>query len=80
MTLLPVIWSEIDRRQHAQRRVRIEEQHHTRNRDHPNVGLNRIRIADAATPEQIEIVDWADTRHLADLPPQPAYDQRRHLK
>lgn len=46
----------------------------------PNAGFNRIRIADAARPEGIEIVDWADVRHLADLPPQPSYDQRRHLK
>jgi probable phosphoglycerate mutase len=46
----------------------------------PNAGFNRIRMADAATPERIEIVDWADTRHLADLPPQPTYDQSRHLR
>jgi probable phosphoglycerate mutase len=46
----------------------------------PNAGFNRIRIADAAAPEQIEIIDWADTRHLADLPPQPTYDQSRHLQ
>ena len=46
----------------------------------PNAGFNRIRIADAAQPEQIEIVDWADTRHLADLPAQPTYDQSRHQK
>lgn len=46
----------------------------------PNAGFNRVRIADATAPERIEIVDWADTRHLADLPAQPTYDQRRHLK
>ena len=46
----------------------------------PNAGFNRIRIADAAQPELIEIVDWADTRHLADLPAQPTYDQSRHRK
>ncbi len=51
-----------------------------RQSDIPNAGFNRIRIADAAMPEQIEIVDWADIRHLADLPAQPTYDQRRHLK
>ena len=51
-----------------------------RQSDIPNAGFNRIRIADAAQPDQIEIVDWADTRHLADLPAQPTYDQRRHLK
>ncbi|RYY97238.1 MAG: histidine phosphatase family protein, partial [Comamonadaceae bacterium] len=39
----------------------------------PNAGLNRIRVSDGA----IEIVDWADTRHLADLPPQPVYDQAK---
>lgn len=39
----------------------------------PNAGLNRVRVRG----EAIEIVDWADTRHLADLPPQPVYDQQR---
>ncbi|MFS2100608.1 histidine phosphatase family protein [Variovorax sp. Varisp85] len=51
-----------------------------RRSDIPNAGFNRIRIADPAEPEAIEIVEWADTRHLADLPPQPTYDQTRHLK
>jgi probable phosphoglycerate mutase len=51
-----------------------------RQSDIPNAGFNRIRIADPAMPDAIEILDWADTRHLADLPPQPTYDQRRHLK
>ena len=51
-----------------------------RQSDIPNAGFNRIRIADAAVPSQIEILDWADTRHLADLPEQPTYDQTRHLK
>ena len=37
----------------------------------PNAGVNRVRVAAGA----IEIVSWADTRHLADLPPQPVYDQ-----
>ena len=46
----------------------------------PNAGFNRIRIADPAAPDAIEIVEWADTRHLVDMPPQPTYDQRRHLK
>jgi probable phosphoglycerate mutase len=45
----------------------------------PNAGFNRIRIADPASPEHIEIVDWADTRHLADLPAQPTYDQKRYV-
>jgi 2,3-bisphosphoglycerate-dependent phosphoglycerate mutase len=39
----------------------------------PNAGLNRIRVSDGA----MEILSWADTRHLADLPPQPVYDQRK---
>lgn len=37
----------------------------------PNAGINRVRLQG----EAIEILDWADTRHLADLPPQPVYDQ-----
>ncbi len=39
----------------------------------PNAGLNRIR----AQAGSLEILSWADTRHLADLPPQPVYDQRK---
>lgn len=46
----------------------------------PNAGFNRIRIAEATVPSRIEILDWADTRHLDDLPAQPVYDQTRHLK
>ena len=46
----------------------------------PNAGFNRIRLADPSAPDRIEIVEWADTRHLADLPAQPTYDQRRHLE
>jgi len=37
----------------------------------PNAGLSRV----AVRGERIEIVSWADTSHLADLPPQPVYDQ-----
>ncbi len=37
----------------------------------PNAGLNRVRIAGDA----IEILTWADTQHLADMPAQPVYDQ-----
>jgi probable phosphoglycerate mutase len=44
-----------------------------RQSDIPNAGVNRIRVSEGA----IEILDWADTRHLADLPPQPVYDQRK---
>jgi probable phosphoglycerate mutase len=39
----------------------------------PNAGLNRIRVRESA----MEILAWADTRHLADLPPQPVYDQKK---
>jgi probable phosphoglycerate mutase len=39
----------------------------------PNAGVNRIRVREG----QMEIVAWADTRHLADLPPQPRYDQQK---
>ena len=39
----------------------------------PNAGLNRIRVREGA----MDILTWADTRHLADLPPQPVYDQRK---
>jgi len=40
----------------------------------PNAGLNRVRVSAGA----IEILSWADTRHLADLPPQPVYDQKKY--
>ncbi len=39
----------------------------------PNAGFNRVRMGSAG---DIAILDWADTRHLADLPPQPVYDQK----
>jgi probable phosphoglycerate mutase len=38
----------------------------------PNAGFNRIKVHEGG----IDILDWADTRHLADLPPQPVYDQK----
>jgi 2,3-bisphosphoglycerate-dependent phosphoglycerate mutase len=41
----------------------------------PNAGLNRIRVRDGV----FDILAWADIRHLADLPPQPVYDQRKLL-
>ena len=41
----------------------------------PNAGVNRIRVTDGV----FDILSWADTRHLADLPPQPVYDQRKLL-
>ena len=39
----------------------------------PNGGLNHLRVSG----DVIDIIDWADTRHLAGLPPQPVYDQTR---
>ncbi|MCJ0765304.1 histidine phosphatase family protein [Variovorax terrae] len=39
----------------------------------PNAGLSRVRVQG----EAIEILSWADTQHLADLPAQPVYDQAR---
>lgn len=40
----------------------------------PNAGLNRVKVRQGS----IEILDWADTRHLTDLPPQPVYDQKKY--
>ncbi len=48
-----------------------------RQSDIPNAGLNRIRVREAGS---MEILSWADTRHLADLPPQPVYDQQKLVK
>lgn len=39
----------------------------------PNAALNRVRLQG----EAIDILCWADTTHLAGLPPQPVYDQQR---
>jgi 2,3-bisphosphoglycerate-dependent phosphoglycerate mutase len=39
----------------------------------PNAGLNRVRL----DGDRIEIVTWADTQHLADMPAQPVYDQSK---
>ena len=44
-----------------------------RQSDIPNAGLNRVRVREGG----IDILAWADTAHLADLPPQPVYDQRK---
>jgi 2,3-bisphosphoglycerate-dependent phosphoglycerate mutase len=44
-----------------------------RQSDIPNAGLNRVRVHDG----RIEILAWADTAHLADMPPQPIYDQKK---
>ncbi len=42
----------------------------------PNAGLNRVRVQAGL----VEILRWADTQHLADLPAQPRYDQGRLWK
>jgi probable phosphoglycerate mutase len=39
----------------------------------PNAGVNRVSVRDGV----FDILGWADTRHLADLPAQPVYDQRK---
>ena len=39
--------------------------------DIPNAGLNQVVWRDAS----LHILDWADTAHLADMPPQPLYRQ-----
>jgi probable phosphoglycerate mutase len=39
----------------------------------PNAGFNRIKVREGG----IDILAWADTRHLEDLPPQPVYDQQK---
>lgn len=44
-----------------------------RESDIPNAGLNRVRVREGG----IDILGWADVRHLADLPPQPVYDQKK---
>lgn len=44
-----------------------------RQSDIPNAGLNRVRVREGG----IDILAWADTAHLADMPPQPVYDQTR---
>ncbi len=41
----------------------------------PNAGLNRVRVEG----EAIDILEWADIEHLADMPPQPVYDQRKRM-
>lgn len=44
-----------------------------RQSDIPNAGLNRVRIDGDA----FQVLDWADVRHLENLPAQPVYDQAR---
>ena len=42
----------------------------------PNAGVNRVRMREGG----IDILAWADVAHLADLPPQPVYDQKKLLE
>jgi 2,3-bisphosphoglycerate-dependent phosphoglycerate mutase len=44
-----------------------------RQSDIPNAGFNRVRVKDGG----FEIVAWADIEHLAGMPPQPVYDQKK---
>jgi probable phosphoglycerate mutase len=44
-----------------------------RQSDIPNAGLNRVRVREGG----IDILAWADIAHLADMPPQPVYDQKK---
>lgn len=39
----------------------------------PDAGLNRLRVEG----DSVEVLDWADVRHLADLLAQPVYDQTK---
>jgi probable phosphoglycerate mutase len=41
----------------------------------PNAGLNRVRLREGG----IDILAWADVGHLADMPPQPVYDQKKFV-
>lgn len=41
----------------------------------PNAGFNRVRVREGG----IDILAWADIAHLADMPAQPVYDQKKLL-
>lgn len=43
----------------------------------PNAGINRVSMAIEHAALRFEIIDWADARHLQDLPAQPVYDQSK---
>ncbi len=53
------------------RHARAMSLHGPRACDIPNAGLNQVAWRDAT----LHILDWADTAHLADMPPQPHYRQ-----
>jgi probable phosphoglycerate mutase len=44
--------------------------------DIPNAGMNQVTWRDGA----LHIQSWADATHLADLPEQPVYSQKRLLQ
>lgn len=44
-----------------------------RQSDIPNAGVNRVQVREGG----VDILAWADTAHLADLPAQPVYDQQK---
>ena len=58
------------------RTARAQDLNGPRQSDIPNAGLNRVRF----NKDSIDILSWADVQHLADLPPQPVYDQSRLVK
>lgn len=43
----------------------------------PNGGLNHVRVQVDDDRPRLDILQWADVVHLADMPPQPVYDQAR---
>jgi probable phosphoglycerate mutase len=53
------------------RHARALSLHGPRVCDIPNAGVNQVAWRDAT----LHILDWADTAHLADMPPQPLYRQ-----
>ncbi len=58
------------------RTARALDLHGPRQTDIPNAGLNRVRFDGDA----MDILGWADVAHLADMPPQPRYDQSKLAK
>ena len=46
----------------------------------PNGGINRVRVSGEGGDLKLDVVGWADTQHLADMPAQPVYDQTKLAK
>ncbi|RYZ12230.1 MAG: histidine phosphatase family protein [Comamonadaceae bacterium] len=46
----------------------------------PNAAFNRVRVASVEASLRVDVEVWAEVDHLDALPPQPVYDQQRHLK